>query len=139
MEQFILNLINYAMEFGKDLLVAIIVAVAGKLLIDFVMKLYTKSNKNGKLAVTVHLFIGNMLKFTLYAFLALIVVSILGLPTASLLTAVGSVGGAIGLALQGSLSNFAGGIMLLIFKPFKVGDVIDASGIVGTGDSITLF
>ena len=65
MEQFILNLINYAMEFGKDLLVAIIVAVAGKLLIDFVMKLYTKSNKNGKLDVTVHLFIGNMLKFTL--------------------------------------------------------------------------
>jgi small conductance mechanosensitive channel len=139
MTEFLSTLLKYAIEFGKDLLVAIIVAVAGKLLIDFAMKLYAKSNQSGKLDVTVHLFIGNMLKFTLYALLALIVVDILGLPTASLLTAVGSVGVAVGLALQGSLSNFAGGIMLLIFKPFKVGDVIDSNGIVGTVDSITLF
>lgn len=139
METFISTLISYAVEFGKDLLIAIVVAVAGKFLIDFVMKLYAKSNSKGKLDVTVHLFIGNILKFTLYAFLALIVISVLGLPTASLIAAVGSAGVAIGLALQGSLSNFAGGIMLLIFKPFKVGDVIDANDIVGTVDSITFF
>ena len=139
MEQFLSTLLSYGMEFGKNLLISIIIAVAGKFLVDLVMKLYAKSNKNGKLDVTVHLFIGNILKFTLYTLLALIVVSVLGLPTASLLTALGSVGVAIGLALQGSLSNFAGGIMLLIFKPFKVGDVIDANGIVGTVDSITLF
>lgn len=139
MNEFLSTLLGYAVTFGKNLLVSLIVAIAGKFLIDFVMKLYTKSNSKGKLDVTVHLFIGNILKFTLYALLALIVVGILGLPTASLITAVGSVGVAIGLALQGSLSNFAGGIMLLIFKPFKVGDVIDSNGIVGTVDSITLF
>lgn len=139
MTEFLSTLLGYAMEFGKDLLVSLIIAVAGKFLIDLVMKLYAKSNSKGKLDVTVHLFIGNILKFALYIILVIIIVDIFGIPTASLLTALGSVGVAIGLALQGSLSNFAGGIMLLIFKPFKVGDVIDANGIVGTVDSITLF
>lgn len=139
MDKFLETLITYACEFGKSLLIAILVAVAGKFLIDLIMKLYAKSNKKGKLDATVHGFIGNILKFLLWAVLVVTVIGILGIPTASFIAAFGSVGVALGLALQGSLSNFAGGVMLLIFKPFKVGDVIDASGVVGSVESITIF
>ena len=138
MDTFISTLVEYAVEFGKDLLVSIIIAVAGKFLIDLIMKLYAKSNSKGKLDVTVHLFIGNILKFALYIILVIIIVDIFGIPTASLLTALGSVGVAIGLALQGSLSNFAGGIMLLIFKPFKVGDYVEVCGESGTVSAISV-
>ncbi len=139
MENFLTTVAGYAIEFGKDLIIAIAIAIGGKFLIDFIMKLYKKSKKVAKLDETVHIFVGNLLKFSLYAILAITIIGVLGLPTASLITAIGSAGVAVGLALQGSLSNFAGGIMLLIFKPFKVGDFIDSNGISGTVQSITIF
>ncbi len=139
MENFINTLIGYVVEFGKDLLIAIAIAVGGKFLIDFIMKLYKKSNKVSRLDETVHLFVGNILKFSLYAVLAITVIAVLGIPTASFITAIGSAGVALGLALQGSLSNFAGGVMLLIFKPFKVGDFVESAGVSGTVEAITIF
>lgn len=139
MQEFLKTLVNYACTLGSKLLVAAIVFFVGRFLINLALKLYAKSNKNGKLDVTVHKFAGNFIKIALYCVLAVTIVGILGLPTASFIAAFGSVGVAIGLALQGSLSNFAGGIMLLVFKPFKAGDVITSGDITGSVEAITLF
>lgn len=139
MQEFLKQLITYACDLGSKLIVAVIVFFVGRFLIDLALKLYAKSNKKGKLDVTVHKFAGNFIKIALYCVLAVTIVGILGLPTASFIAAFGSVGVAIGLALQGSLSNFAGGIMLLVFKPFSAGDVIESGGVLGTVEAITLF
>lgn len=71
--------------------------------------------------------------------LIITVIYILGVPMASVITALASAGVAIGLALQGALSNLAGGIMLLVFKPFKLGDYVDAAGVSGVVKEVTLF
>ena len=139
MQEFLNTLIGYACSIGSKLIVAVIVFFLGRFLIELALKIYSKSNKNGKIDVTVHKFAGNFIKIALYCVLAVTIVGILGLPTASFIAAFGSVGVAIGLALQGSLSNFAGGIMLLVFKPFKVGDFIQCGEVSGTVEAITLF
>ncbi len=139
LQNFLNTIVNYAVEFGKDLIVAILIVIGSKFLIDFILKFYKKSNSTGRMDETVHLFVGNILKFALYTVVVITVIGVLGIPTASFITALGSAGVALGLALQGSLSNFAGGIMLLIFKPFKVGDFIESSGVSGTVKSITVF
>lgn len=139
MADFLNRLVGYACDLGGKLIVSAIVFFAGKFLIELALKLYNKTNKSGKLDVTVHKFVGNFIRIALYCVLAVTIVGILGLPTASFIAAFGSVGVAIGLALQGSLSNFAGGIMLLIFKPFKAGDSITCGDVAGTVEAITLF
>jgi len=139
MQEFLSKLVGYACDVGASLILAVIVFFVGRFLINLALKLYAKSNKSGKLDVTVHKFVGNFIKIALYLVLAVTIISILGLPTASFIAAFGSVGVAIGLALQGSLSNFAGGIMLLIFKPFKAGDAIQCGEVSGIVEAITLF
>ena len=139
METFLSTIVGYACALGSKLIIATAVFFAGRFLITLALKLYAKTNKNGKLDITVHKFAGNFIKVALYCILAVTIVGILGLPTASFIAAFGSVGVAIGLALQGSLSNFAGGIMLLIFKPFKAGDAITCGEVSGTVEAITLF
>ncbi|WP_164236185.1 mechanosensitive ion channel domain-containing protein, partial [Stenotrophomonas maltophilia] len=67
------------------------------------------------------------------------VASMIGIQTTSFVAAIGAAGMAIGLALQGSLANFAGGVLILLFRPFKVGDWIEAQGVAGTVDSILIF
>ena len=79
------------------------------------------------------------MKWLLYIVLVVSIVAILGVPMASVITVLGTAGAAIALSLQGSLSNLAGGIMLVIFRPFKVGDFVEASGVTGTVKEITLF
>jgi len=139
MSEFLSKLLDYGCDLGGKLIASVIVFFVGRFLINLALKLYTKSNKSGKLDVTVHKFVGNFIRVALYLVLAVTIVAILGLPTASFIAAFGSVGIAIGLALQGSLGNFAGGIMLLIFKPFKAGDVIECGEVSGTVDAVTLF
>ena len=84
-------------------------------------------------------FVLSALKWLLYIVLVVSIVAILGVPMASVITVLGTAGAAIALSLQGSLSNLAGGIMLVIFRPFKVGDFVEASGVTGTVKEITLF
>ena len=79
------------------------------------------------------------MKWLLYVILIVSIVAILGVPMASVITVLGTAGAAIALSLQGSLSNLAGGIMLVIFRPFKVGDYVEASGVSGTVKEINLF
>lgn len=118
---------------GLKIFVALLIGLIGHKLIKVLRKWILTSHKLDKLDVGVRSFLASFAKIALYIVLFITVAMILGIPTTSFITALASCGVAIGLAMQGSLSNFAGGIMILIFKPFKVGDYIktvDASGTV---------
>ncbi len=130
------NLLKFATEFltswGIKLLVAIVVLVVGIKLVKVFVKFIKTSHKLDKLDNSLRSFLGSFSSIMLYFVLIITVAMILGVPATSFITILASCGVAIGLALQGSLSNFAGGLMILLFKPFKVGDFIEASGECGT-------
>ena len=121
------------------LVFAAIVFVVGKFLIGKFLGLLEKSKAMGKLEGEVRTFTLSFVKIALYVLLLICVIGILGVPMASVVTVLASAGVAIGLALQGALSNLAGGIMLMVFKPFKLGDYVDAAGVSGVVKEVTLF
>ena len=124
---------------GGNIVLAILVTVIGFLLIKYVMKILRKLKSFEKLDQTVTRFILNFIKWLLYAMLIIAVINILGVPMAQVIAVLASAGVAIGLALQGALSNLAGGILLMIMRPFNVGDYVDAAGASGFVHSINLF
>ena len=123
---------------GKIIL-EIIVWFVGKFVIKKVMGLVSKINALEKIEPNTRTFVLSAVKWLLYTVLVVSIVAILGVPMASVITVLGTAGAAIALSLQGSLSNLAGGIMMVIFKPFKVGDFVEASGVMGTVKEINLF
>lgn len=133
------TVIDYALKFGKNILLAIIVYFVASKLIKWILKLTTKALGRGKLEPIVVKFVYSIIKVGLYVLLFMAVVSILGIPTTTFVTLFGTVTLSVGLALQGSLANFAGGVLILIFKPFKVGDYIMACGDEGTVVGIDVF
>ncbi len=137
--QFKTALVNLATSLGGKLIAAILVFIIGSLLIKGIKKGLLKTAKFSKLDKTVQSFIRSMVSIVFYALLIITIISILGIPMTSVVAVLASCGLAIGLALQGALSNFAGGLMLFIFKPFKVGDFINASDAEGFVKEITLF
>ena len=131
-------------EAGLDMIMkvlfGIIVLIVGFVIVKWVMKLVSKSKALQKAEPGIAHFTTNMISFALKIFVVFTVAMIIGVPAASIVALIGSAGVAIGLALQGSLSNIAGGIMLVFFKPFKVGDFIDsADGAAGTVTDINVF
>lgn len=124
---------------GGSIVQAILVAVIGFFMIKYVMKLLKKLKGFEKLDQTTTRFILNLIKWVLYVMLIIAVISILGVPMAQVIAVLASAGLAVGLALQGALSNLAGGILLMIMRPFKVGDYVDAAGASGFVQSINLF
>ena len=126
------KLIELATTWGIKLLAAIVILIIGAKLISALAKWIKKSPKLNKIDDSLRSFLGSFTKIALYTVLIITVAMILGVPATSFITILASCGVAIGLALQGSLSNFAGGIMILLFKPFKVGDYIEAAGESGT-------
>ena len=125
-------LFDFATTWGMKLLGAIIVFVIGVKIISAVTKWIRTAPKLNKLDDSLRSFLGSFCNILLYVILIITVAMILGVPATSFITILASCGVAIGLALQGSLSNFAGGLMILFFKPFQVGDYIEASGEKGT-------
>lgn len=123
---------------GTKILAALVVLFAGTKLIKFIKKWIKTSNKLEKVDLGVRAFLSSFLGVTLYIILFISIAMILGIPTTSFVTVLASCGVAIGLALQGALGNLAGGIMILIFKPFKVGDYITTDTTSGTVSSITI-
>lgn len=124
---------------GGKIIYAIIVLVAGCFAIKGVKKMMDKADKISRLEKTVQSFLKNLITILMYVLLVISVISILGIPMTSVIAVLASCGLAIGLSLQGALSNFAGGIMILIFKPFRVGDYIEATGAEGTVHDISIF
>lgn len=138
----ILNtVVNWIMTVGKNILIALVILIVGSKLIKWVVKLISNSFKKTKIEPMVAKFLVSMIKFGLYFLIAIVIIGILGIPTTSFIAALGTAGLTIGLALQGSLSNFAGGVLILIFKPFTTGDYIreDGHGNEGTVVGIDLF
>ncbi|SDS84190.1 small conductance mechanosensitive channel [Pseudomonas asplenii] len=127
------------MEYGSRVLLAVVTLAVGWWLIN---KLTGKLGKllalrNADLALQG--FISSLLNIALKVMLSISVASMIGVATTSFVAAIGAAGLAIGLALQGSLANFAGGVLILMFRPFRIGDTITAQGVTGTVDSIQIF
>lgn len=127
--------------FLVQVIVAILVLLIGSRIIKFLLKLIKKSLDRSKVETGVVTFLCSLVKYSLYFILAMIILAQFGVTTSSVVAVLGSAGLTLGLALQGSLSNFAGGVLILLLKPFVVGDyIIDgATGQEGTVSSITIF
>ncbi|MCV6624101.1 MAG: mechanosensitive ion channel [Cellvibrionaceae bacterium] len=118
---------------------AIVVLVIGWWLIGKVVNLTVKAMEKNELDVTLQRFLSSIIGIGLKALLIISVASMVGIATTSFVAVLGAAGLAVGLALQGSLSNFAGGVLLILFKPYKVGDFIEAQGHAGVVQSIQIF
>ena len=140
-EQFFSELPDKLLRFGVRVLLAIIVFFVGAKLIKIVRKMVKKSLLRGNAEQGVIQFLDSFIKAALYIVLILFIGSGFGIDAASVVALLGSAGVAIGLAIQGSLSNLAGGVLILLLKPFKVGDYIkeDTGRNEGTVDEIQLF
>ena len=124
---------------GGSIALAIVISIAGLILIKYLMKLLDRVKSFDKLDPTVTRFVKSFVKWLLYIMLIIGVINILGVPMAQVIAVLASAGVAIGLALQGALSNLAGGILLMVIRPFNVGDYVDAAGASGVVQSINLF
>ncbi|MBR3201215.1 MAG: mechanosensitive ion channel family protein [Mogibacterium sp.] len=127
-----------AMDIGLKLVLAIVIYIVGSFIIKRLIKALGKLKSMKSIDTTAAGYINNFIKAALYVVLAVSIIALLGVPMSSVIAAIASVGVAIGLALQGALSNIAGGIMLLIFRPFSVGDYIVAGGEEGVVRNISL-
>lgn len=117
---------------------AIIVLIAGLTACKFALWLISKGLDRSKVDLTAANFLKQCIKIVLYVILLVVVLSMLGIPTTSVITVIGTAGVAIGLALQDSLSNVAGGFVLMITKPFQIGDYIIINGVEGTVKQISI-
>jgi len=131
--------IELVMEYGPKLILAIVVLIIGMWIIKGIKKLITKAMDKGKVDVSLQRFLISLIIITFKVLLLISVASMVGIATTSFVAILGAATFAVGLALQGSLSNFAGGVLILLLKPFKVGDVIEAQGFVGKVDAIQIF
>lgn len=125
--------------YGMKVIFAILIFIIGKFLANVARNLTTKLMDKRKVDTTVASFVGNMVWAVVFAFTIIATLGELGVQTASLVAVVGAAGLAVGLALQGSLSNFAAGVLMVLFRPCRVGDYIEAAGVSGTVDEITIF
>ena len=125
--------------FLPSIIGAIIVLFVGVWICRFIRKFIRRLMIARSVDITIQNFVNELLRWVLYIILFLTVIQKVGVPVSSFLGALAAAGVAIGLALQGSLSNFAGGIMLLILKPFRIGDSIEVEGHLGTVERIGMF
>jgi small conductance mechanosensitive channel len=138
-EQILSQVTAIALEYGPKLIGAIVVWIIGSWIIKAVVKGFSKMMDKGKTDPSLKPFIKGIVVTLLKAMLVICVLGMLGIEMASFIVILGAAGLAVGLALSGTLQNFAGGVIILIFKPFKVGDLIDAQGFLGSVYEIQIF
>jgi len=138
MQELLQTAYTLCMSYGPKVVLAILTLVIGLWVINkFVRSLNT--NLTTKVDATLGQFVASILSVILKGVLLISAASMVGIETTSFIAVLGAAGLAVGLALQGSLSNFAGGVVILLFKPFKVGDLIDAQGHIGSVSEIQIF
>lgn len=130
---------DICVEYGLKIVGAIAVFVIGMIIARIISRRLSKAKWAGRMDKGVRSFLISSIKFLLYVAVIVMVISILGIPMSSIAAIIASCGVAVGLALQGSLSNLAGGIMLLIFKPFRIDDYIKSGEFEGTVTEIGIF
>lgn len=140
------NLQNYTdkavdllMLYGPKLLLAIVTLIIGLWIIKLFIKGFGKTLEKSKVDVSLQKFLSSLLGVLLKIMLVISVASMIGIQMTSFIAILGAAGLAVGLALQGSLANFAGGVLILLFKPYKVGDFVDAAGYMGSVKEIQIF
>lgn len=139
MENYFVMLQNYATEYGIKLIGAVAILVIGLWLAKLVAKSFNKALIKREVDPTLIKFFTAIVRVILIIFVILAAISQVGIETTSLVAIIGAAGLAVGFALQGSLSNFASGVMLIIFRPIKVGDYIEGGGMSGTVEEIGIF
>ena len=125
-------------ELGINLITAIAIFFVGKWVVNLVIKAMLKAMQKSDMDVTLRRFITNLLRMLLMLFVIIAAIHQLGIQTASLIALVGAAGLAVGLALQGSLSNFAAGVLIVLFRPYKVGDWIEGGGVSGAVEEVQI-
>ena len=138
-ESWWLSLQAHAVTLGVTLLKALLVFIVGRLVISLLNRLVRKILSRRNIDPSVKTFVGSLVNVLLIVLLAVSMVAILGIETTSFAALLASAGVAVGMALSGNLSNFAGGLIILLFKPFKVGDYIEGQGESGTVREIQIF
>ncbi len=131
--------IELGSEYGIKVLAAIVIWIVGSWIIGKITKIAGKGMDKANYEISLQKFLKNLISWTLKVLLILAILSKLGVETTSFAAILAAAGLAVGLALQGSLSNFAGGVLLMIFKPYKIGDLIEAQGELGNVKEIEIF
>jgi len=139
MEEVVRKVYEYLLVYGLNVIAAIVIFLVGRWLSGVVSRLIEKMMLRSEADKMLSGFVKNIVYFGLLVFVIVAALNRLGLQTASLIAVLGAAGLAIGLALQGSLANFAAGIMLILFKPFKVDDFVEAGGMTGTVKEVHIF
>lgn len=133
------TVVHVAEQYGVPTVKALLIFLAAIIISSWASRTIRKALLRTKFDVTLSKFLANAARWAILIFAFLAILSIFGIQTASFAVVIGAMGLALGLAFQGTLSNFASGIMLLVFRPFKVGDVVNAAGVFGKVDEIELF
>ena len=133
------SLIEIGSSIGISLLMALAILIVGRQLVKLILRLITVALEKSKVEDTVRIFVTNLLNTLLMILVFIAAINQLGIETTSIIAVLGAAGLAIGLALQGSLSNFAAGILIVIYRPYKVGDYIEAGNHAGTVKDIQIF
>ena len=141
LQEYLQNAMPGLISFLIQLVIAIVILLIGSKIIKMITKMLRRSLERGSAEAGVISFVCSLTKYVLYFLLIMMILSGFGVTTGSVVALLGSAGFTLGLALQGSLANFAGGVLILILKPFKVGDYIieSAGGNEGTVVGITIF
>lgn len=132
-------IVEMTIEYAPKILLALIVLLVGLKVISLIVKVAKKAMDKKGMDETLKPFLTSLIGWSLKAILIVSVIQMLGVATTSFIAVLGAAGLAIGLAFQGALSNFAGGILLLVFRPYKVGDLIEAQGQLGVVKEMQIF
>lgn len=139
MDVFLSKIIDLGTLLGSRILTAIIVFLIGRWIVKKLNRIVLSIMEKKQVEASLFSFTRSLVSITLNFLLIIVIIGVLGIETSSFIALFASAGVAIGMALSGTLQNFAGGIMILIFKPFKVGDVLEAQGQTGTVKEIQIF
>lgn len=129
----------YMLQYGLNILAAVVIFILGRVAARFVSQILEKVLLKAKINATLVSFGKHLGYYALMTFVVIAALNKMGVETSSFIAVIGAASLAVGLALQGSLSNFASGVMLILFQPFKVGDVIEAGGAYGKVMEIQIF
>lgn len=139
LEKVLTNLVSESIWVGLKIVLALAIYMAGRWLIGRLIKLLSTAFEKRKVDRSLQIFLRNLIKTISYIVLILLIIQVMGINTTSIVALLASAGLAIGMALSGTLQNFAGGVMILLLKPYRIGDYISAQGQSGTVQEIMLF
>lgn len=133
------QLIDFGIRAGERILIAVVVFIVGRFLISLLNKFVARLMEKRKVDISIKTFVRSLVNILLTILLIISVVGALGVETTSFAALLASAGVAVGMALSGNLQNFAGGLIVLLFKPYKVGDLIESQNVIGTVKEIQIF